>query len=436
MLKERQNKINRRNFFKSAGAAGLAPALAGVTKGLASAEAIAGPNESNAGQEQQKANFPQVPKRKLGKTGVEVPCLALGTNRLIDNQILLRQAFQRGVSYWDTGNSYTGGNAELTIGKFLSKNPELRKKLFIVTKASGAGKKPTPKATVAAMEQCLQTSLKRMNTNYIDLYYGVHGLEEPAQLTNELEQWAKDAKKRELIRFFGFSTHKNIAQNLTAATKLDWIDAIMTSYNFRLMQDPEIQAAIGACHKAGMGIIAMKTIALSRQERRQIEAGQKIETEEDKKLLRHFLERGLTVEKAKIKFVLEDKRISSACVGMSNIANLRTNVEAALDRTELTQADREVLKEYAEATGSGYCAGCAHVCDSALPAVPYVSDIMRYLMYYNSYSEKEMARELFAEIPRTVRNKLLSTDYSLAEARCPQHLPIGELIAEAVSKLA
>jgi len=428
-MKKRQNKINRRNFFKSMGAASLGSVFV-------SAESIAGLSELNTGTKEQKTKFPQVPKRKLGKTGVEVPCLGLGTNRLIDNQILLRQAFQMGVSYWDTGNSYTGGNAELTIGKFLSKSPEVRKKLFIVTKASGAGKKPTPKATVEAVEQCLQTSLKRMNTNYIDLYYGVHGLEGPAQLTNELEQWAKDAKKRELIRFFGFSTHKNIAQNLTAAAKLDWIDAVMTSYNFRLMQDPEIQAAIGVCHKSGVGIIAMKTIALSRQERSQIEAGQKIETEEDKKLLRHFLERGLTVEQAKIKFVLEDKRVSSACVGMSNITNLRTNVETALDSTELSQADREVLKEYAEMTRSGYCAGCAYICDSALPKAPYVSDIMRYLMYYDSYGERDESRRLFAQIPSNVRDKLLRIDYSAAEARCPQHLPIAKMVAEAVSKLA
>jgi hypothetical protein len=57
-------------------------------------------------------------------------------------------------------------------------------------------------------------------------------------------------------------------------------------------------------------------------------------------------------------------------------------------------------------------------------------------MYYNSYGEQEEARKLFAQIPSNVRNKLLSTDYSPAEARCPQHLPIGKLIAEAVGKLA
>lgn len=84
----------------------------------------------------------------------------------------------------------------------------------------------------------------------------------------------------------------------------------------------------------------------------------------------------------------------------------------------------------------GYCIGCAYICDAATPDTPYTSDIMRYLMYYNSYGQQQQARELFAQIPGNVRNRLLSTDYSPAEIRCPQHLPIGKLIAEAVSKLA
>ncbi|MHC4173730.1 MAG: aldo/keto reductase [Planctomycetota bacterium] len=408
--------------MKTIGAAGLAPAFAGATKDLeASAEANA--------EKKDKPKYPQVPRRKLGKTGIEVPCLSLGTNRLVDNQVILRGALRWGVNYWDTAHSYTGGNSELTIGKLLSRNPEVRKKLFIVSKASGA-------RTVADVENRLQTSLKRMNTEYIDLYYGVHGLSDAARLTDELRQWAEGAKKRKLIRFFGFSTHKNIDQTLVAAAKLGWIDAVMTAYNFRLMQDSKIQAAIETCHKAGVGLIAMKTVALDTQERKKVEKGEEIETEADKKLLRHFLEQGRVVEQAKIKFVLEDERISSACVGMSNIANLASNVAAALDKTGLTQADKEALTEYAQATCSGYCTGCAYICNSGLPDVPYVSDIMRYLMYYNSYGDKDRARGLFAQIPGNVRNKLLDMDYSLAEARCPQHLPIRELIAEALGKLA
>jgi len=410
-MKEKNNKINRRNFLKTVGAAGLGPVLA-------SAGAKAEPNEPNAPLKEQERKSPQVPRRKLGKTGVDVSCLALGTIfDVLENQILLRKSLEWGVTYWDTAYGYTGGNSELGIGKYLANNPHIRKELFIVSKASEA-------ATVADVETRLQASLKRMNTEYIDLYYGVHGLDNPGQLTNDLKQWAKSAKKRNLIRFFGFSTHDNMAECLTAAAKLDWIDAVMPSYNFRLMQDDKMQAAIEACHKEGIGLIAMKTQA------------KEVETDEDKELAKHFLQRGFTEGQAKIKIVLEDKRISSACVGRDNLTHLQLNIAAVLDKTKLTQADTEAFKKYATETCSGYCAGCGHICNSALPDTPCVSKVMRYLMYYNNYGEQQEAKELFAKIPGKVRNKLLSIDYSLAEARCPQHLPIGKLIAEAVSKLA
>jgi len=162
----------------------------------------------------------------------------------------------------------------------------------------------------------------------------------------------------------------------------------------------------------------------------------KVKTEEDKKLVGHFQKRGLTVGQAKIKVVLQDERFSSACVGMKKIALLASGVAAILDKTELSQADMGVFKEYARATYSSYCAGCAHICDSALPDAPYVSDIMRYLMYYSSYGDKGRARELFVRIPDNVRNELFKMDYSTAESRCPQRLPIAKLVTEAVSRLA
>jgi len=425
-----------------------------VTTSLTSAEAIAGPSESNAGQEQQKVKFPQVPKRKLGKTGVEVPSLSLGGNySLTDKQVLLKRALAYGIDCWDTAPVYAGGDSELGMGEFLVKNTDVRKKLFIVNVASRA-------RTVADVEDVLQTSLKRMNTEYFDLYLGVHMLSDPAQLTDELKQWAESAKKRKLIRFFGFSTHSNMAKCLAAAAKLDWIDAVLTRYSFQMMDDAQMQAAIDACHKAGIGLIAIKTLGRGQRGprggpgRRGPKAGAGApggegpggrpdapgrpaeETQEDMKLLSHFLERGFTEGQAKLKFVLEDKRLSSVCVGMQTLTILTSNVAVSLDKTKLSQTDVDILRQYAQATCSGYCAGCAYICDSALPKAPYVSDIMRYLMYYNSYGDKEEARRLFAQIPSNVRNKLLRTDYSAAEARCPQHLPIAKMVAEAVSKLA
>ena len=398
-----------------------------VAAGLGSAFARAkGQADLTAGQ---KAKLLQVPKRKLGKTGVEVSCLGLGTMfNLVDGQVILRNTLKWGVTYWDTSHSYAGGNSELGIGKFLAKNPKVRKDLFIVSKASGA-------RTVADVEKRLQTSLKRMNIDYIDMYYAPHGASDPAQLTDELKQWAEGAKKRKLIRFFGFSTHSNMAKCLAAAAKLDWIDAVMPMYNFRHMQDDELQNAIEACHKAGIAIVAMKTTGKTTIKRFRLS----IQTEVDKKLVRHFLEQGFTPEQAAIKLVLQDKRISAAPVQMENVAVLNQNVAAVLHKPDLSQADREVLKKYAEATCTGYCAGCAHICDAALPDLlrpGRISDIMRYLMYYNSYGDEPRARELFAQIPDRVRSRLTSTDYASAEARCPQHLTIGRLVAEAVGKLA
>jgi hypothetical protein len=403
------NKLDRRNFLKTVGASGL-----GVV--LAAGKLKADANEPNGPKKEKEEKFPQVPKRVLGKTGVEVPVLTLGFSSA-EQPIVLKKALQWGVNCWDTSLVSAGGNSELGIGQFITKNREVRKDLFIVTKESGS-------KTPADVEKCLKTSLERMNTSYIDLYFGVYMMSDPAQLTEELKAWVKSAKERKLIRYFGFSTHSNMAKCLTAAAKCGWVDAIMTSYNFRLMQDAEMQAAVKACHKAGVGLIAMKT------------QGHKIETPEDKKLSEHFLQRGFTEGQAKIKAVLEDKRISCACVSMGNVAVLTTNVAAVLDKTTLTQADMQILKEYALETCSGYCAGCSQICELALADKLYVNEVMRSLMYYNSYGMQDEARQTFAQIPSEARSRLLNIDYTAAEHRCPQHLPIARLVAEAVSKLA
>lgn len=410
VMKRNKTSVNRRQFLKVAGAAGLGS--------IVGARVFAEPNDPNTKQEQ--SNQPtELPKRKLGKTGVEIPCLALGVAfNAIDNQLILRKAIDWGVTFWDTSSFYENGNSELGIGKFLQKNPDMRSKLFIVSKASFA-------RTTEDVEKRLQTSLERMKTDYIDLYYGVHGLNNPSQLNEDLKRWAESAKHRKLIKYFGFSTHSNMAGCLTAASKLDWIDAVMTSFNFRLMQDEKLIEAVQACYDAGVGVIAMKT------QSKEVEM-----KETDKKLAEHFLKSGFTEGQAKIKIVLEDNRITAVCVGRENIQHLRQNVAAVLDKTEFTQLDKGILKSYAATTCSGYCAGCAHICGEAVPQAPYINDVMRSLMYRNSYGDEQLARQTFAEIPAEVRAHLLKVDYSLAESRCPQRMPIGRLMAQAVDKLA
>ncbi len=419
-MANKKDRIDRRDFLKTVGAAGLGSVFAaGQAHGMGKPPKAEDIKKEEKKKEEPK--LPQVPRRRLNRRVKEtVPILSLGAMfNTVQNQLILRKCLDWGVNYWDTANSYAGGMSEIGIGNFLEANPEVRKDVFIVSKASKAN-------SIDEVEERLQLSLKRLKTDHIDLYYGVHAMNNPADLTDDLRKWAESAKKRKLIRYFGFSTHKNMTECLRAAVNLEWIDVIMTTYNYRVIQDREFLQAAEDCYISGIGIVAMKVQA----------RGQKIETKMDGMVAGDFVRSGYSSGQAKLKAALQDERVCSACTKMQNVAILTSNVAAVLDKKSLSQSELDTLKGYAKASCNGYCAGCANICDSVLSDTPYVSEIMRYLMYYNSYGEQDRAKELFAQIPREVRNRLLSTDYSAVEARCPQKLAIGKLVAEAVAKMA
>ena len=405
--------LDRRDFLKSIGAAGIGAALT-----ISGCKKEKAPDDARLDESGVPGKYPQVPKRVLGKTGIEVSCLSHGIMyNLLERQIVLTTAQKWGINFIDTARSYAGGNSELGIGKFIKNNPGIRKDLVIMTKESRS-------QSIADVEEALQLSLKRMNTSYIDIYCGAQALSDPAMLNNDLKKWAESAKKRKLIKSFGFSTHKNMAKCLMAASKLDWIDVIFTTYNFRLMQDREMQEAIEACHKAGQGLIAMKV------------QGMKVQTDGDEEIMDKFLKNDYTDGQAKIKAVLTDKRFSSVCVTMGSTALITTNAAAVVDSNELSRKEMKLLNKYACKTKSLYCTGCGDICETAVPEVPFISDIMRHMMYCNSYGEISLARKYFSEIPADIRKRLPGIDFSKAEAVCPQGMPIGNLIREAAGKLS
>jgi predicted aldo/keto reductase-like oxidoreductase len=412
-MSHEKDTINRRNFLKTVAAAGAGSAF--LSKRL-----LADANDVNiADPNAAKPKIPKIPLRKFGKYDYKVPAFSLGVMfNALEQQAVLRKALQLGVYYWDCAYSYANGNAEVGIGKILEKQPEMRKKMFLTSKSGGSSQE---------LEACLHESFKRTNTDYIDLYY-VHGLRSADQLNDDVRKWAEDAKKRKLIKYIGFTTHRNMADHLFAAAKTDWIDAVMTSYNYNVMQDTKMQEAVQACHEKGIALIAMKTQARRTRER----------TDKERELIEHFTKKGFTEGQAKVKIVLQDKRFCSACVGLGrgSIEHLVLGVDAVLDKTPLDEKDVAFFAEYANKNCDGYCAGCSKICESAAPAMPYVADIMRYLMYYNSYGDRKMARDLFAQLPSSAKAKLLNVDYSLAEAKCPNRLPIRSLMREAAVKLA
>lgn len=394
-------------FLKAAGAVG-----AGAVVGAAQQIAAASQKEPPVKQQ-------TLPTRPYGRTGVNVSILALGGVLGMSDQLVFRQALKLGVTYWDTADTYGWGKNEKAIGKYFSKFPGDRKQVFLVTKSATTHPDELTKK--------LNQSFEKMNTDYVDMFF-IHYVDDVADaLTPDVKTWAEWAKSEGKIRFFGFSTHKNMETCMLAAAKLGWIDGIMMSYNYRLMGRETMKRAVEACVGAGIGLTAMKTQAAFSAN---FYASIGSETDAAVKMTESFMQKGFTAEQARLKAVWQNPGISSICSAMPNMTVLQANVAAALDRTRLSRKDRRRLELYARRTAGGYCAGCATRCESVVDAPVPICDILRCGMYTYSYGETDRARRLYHALPATVRSNALQADYTLAEQRCPQGIAIGKTIRQ------
>ena len=414
---QKGKKWSRRDFFKITGATGIGSIVGSMTNTA----------KASTTSESDTSGSLTVPTRPFGKTGVNVSMLTLGgTYNLMSRQLLLKQALKMGVTYWDTANSYSGGNSERGIGKYFARYPEDRKKVFLVTKSGGS--EPDN------LTQHLHTSLERLQTSYIDLFF-IHAVSDVKDEVNhpQIKEWARIAKAEGKIRFFGFSTHKNMERCLMEGARLDWIDGIMSSYNYRLMNTKAMKKAVDECVKAGIGLTAMKTQATFFSNfYSDIGKGNKSAS----KLTEQFMAKGYTPEQAKLKIVWDNPNIASICSAMPNLTYLQANVAAALDKTKLSFEDHRILEQYARETACEYCAGCANLCESGVTANIPISDVMRYLMYYHSYGIHEQAIKKFSNLPEISRRRLVDIDYSKAESICPQKIPIARFMQHAVETLS
>ena len=401
------NFLSRREFLKTAGAAGMGTLLTGA-------------NFQEVVLAAKDLDKKSLPLRPFGRTGVSVPILGFGgSQNLKSKQRLLRQAVKLGVTYWDTAETYSGGGSEEAMGIYFKKYPDDRKKIFLVTKSHAM--------RASELTDRLHNSLKRLNTSYVDLYF-IHGISDPEEMDSGIRTWAEWAKGEGKIRFIGFSSHQNMEACMIGAANLGWIDGIMVTYNYRLMHTDAMKRAVEACVKAGIGVTAMKTQAGWSWG----SVGKKTTTAEQ--LIQEFSNKGFTGEQAKLKAVWENPHIATICSEMTNLKILMSNVAAALNQTRLSFEDRRLLNQYAQETASKYCAGCAGICESALETRVPVCDTMRYLMYSRSYQEPGRAASLFQDIPLPMRRRMGKIDYTAAEKVCPQGLPIGRLMKEAVAE--
>ena len=183
-MSDKNGKYSRREFMKTAGATGLGSALIPLSN----------LKQAHGSDSTEVADQMIVPMRPFGKTGVDVSILSLGGVLKPSDQLIFRQAFKMGVTYWDTADSYGRGKNEKAIGKYFAKFPNDRKKVFLVTKAGTSDPRK--------LTEKLNSSLQRMNTSYIDLYFIHYVKDVENELTDEVKAWAEKAKAEGKIRFF------------------------------------------------------------------------------------------------------------------------------------------------------------------------------------------------------------------------------------------
>lgn len=351
-----------------------------------------------------------LPTRPLGKTGVKVTVVSLGSGKPPTSRMLER-AYGLGVRYFDTAASYGKGESEKEIGKWF-RNTGKRREIFLVTKQEGA-----PSELLANLD----ARLEALQTDYIDLFF-CHAVQKPDLiLSGQLQEVGAKLKKNGKVKFVGFSSHAAQApQCLEAAAKSGGIDAIMVAYNPIAgdQKDAALDKALTACHTAGIGLIAMKTTR-----------GLKATVDSDKI-------GDLDVHQAIIKTVLSDMRIAAVCSSMENYVQLERNTAVArtLDRP-LTSAQQEQLRKIMLRSDLTWCPGCQS-CRQGLAAVhPHAHDVARYLSYFEQDGQHNLAREFYRALPA---GALAVPADALAAARdaCAFHVDYPSLFARAAEKLA
>ena len=384
--------MNRRAFLKLG--------LAGTTSALLAKEGLAGTVQRYAAAE--PFTFPRPVYRTLGRTGLKVTVVSFGA-MLTPEAEVIRTALDHGVNYVDTARKYMDGRNEEIVAKAVK---GMRGKVYIATKTLPASK------TKEEIVRDVETSLKALQTDYIDIIQ-LHNLTDESRIfIPETREALVRLKEQGKVRFFGVTTHKNQAEVLNALVddKDRFFDTVLVSYNFKNAKESE--DAIERAAKADIGIIAMKTQA----------GGYK--TDELGPISPH---------QAALKWVLRNKHVANAIPGMKDMTQLRENI--AVMGMQFGYADRRILERYGAAIQPCYCHFCGQ-CEGTCALGVEISTINRSLMYAEGgYKDIGLARATYRELPRAA-SAAACLDCAGCVAQCVNGVDIAEKMERARGLLA
>lgn len=405
--------VSRRDFLRAGAAAGAA---------AATIPALAAEDEPTT---QPDRPIELVPKRKLGKTGVEISILGVGGGVPLNTRYL-NTVHSMGIRYIDTAKLYAEGGSERAVADWLQETGR-RKDYFVVTKDQ-------PKSPDEWIKM-LDERREALKTDCVDLFF-LHGFASEEYngpdgvkwLTDK--EWVKAAdqmRKSGKVRFLGFSTHASPIEVRTdalngAAAQGSWVDAIMVATNPTLMRDNKnFNRAVDACHQAGVGLISMKETYFG------------ADTIEG--VVPEFKKKGLSRVAAVLTTMWSDERFACICSHMDNIKYLKENADTAksfkpLTADELAAADRMLRR-----CQPTLCVACDGSCQRAAGTKADLNAIARYVTYAEQNGQLREARKLFAALPPDARD-WTGADLHAASHACKSRLDFERILAKAKELLA
>ncbi len=339
-----QKSLDRRSFLKLS-AAGAAGSL------------IAGNSQLKAASLKKPATKDEMAYRTLGRTGMKIPLVNLGFVRS-NNPRFVNLALDLGMTMIDTAYSYSNGRNEEMLGEVLKNKP--RDSYYLATRLRG-------NTEDQIMDQ-FNTSLERLKLDYVDIL-GIHGSSSREHALDKVRlNTLMKIKEQGRARFLSVSTHSNEAEVVRAVTESNVYDVVFTSYNFRMENYPELKKAVAEAASAGIGVIAMKTMAGVYWDRERKDP--------------------INV-RAALKYVLQDPNIHTTIPGVESFQELEENAEINYDITMTPEEIRDLRLEQAYA--GMFCLGCEQ-CASQCPEGMPISDMMRSYMYAYGYKDLKTAR--------------------------------------------
>lgn len=206
-----------------------------------------------------QAEETSLPRRPYGKTGINLSIVGLGgasVMKLPQKEVndIVSWAIDRGVNYFDVAPTY--GDSELLYGVALKK---YRKNIFLACK--------TLKRNAKGAEEEFYSSLKRLQTDYIDLYqfHAISTMEDVEKIFapgGAMEFFLK-ARDKGLVRFIGFSAHSEEAA-LEALNRFNF-DSVLYPVNFVMFYKGNFgPGLLKKAREKGVSVLAIKSIALQR----------------------------------------------------------------------------------------------------------------------------------------------------------------------------